>query len=305
MASGGVTTQRAKPRRPPVLHVRTRRGKPLKRSNRLLPWFAVGLVVAIVAVFVVVKAVSHPQSAGSTSSVPASVAHAVADVPASAFDEAGASAGLTAPKPLPASTPPLTVDGLPRILYVGAEYCPYCAAERWAVVVALSRFGAFAGLGATESSAIDVFPRTPSFTFYGSSFRSDYLAFSSVELQTNQPAADGGYTRLQDPTLEEQRLLGEFDREPYTTSPGAIPFLDIGNRFVMVGATFDPTVLQGLTVSQIAGRLADPASDVGGAVLGSANLLTAAICEATGDQPGTVCSSRAVIQAKARLGVSR
>src|SRR5438552_15983758 len=27
--------------------------------------------------------------------------------------------------------PPLTADGKPLVLYVGAEYCPYCASERW------------------------------------------------------------------------------------------------------------------------------------------------------------------------------
>ena len=45
--------------------------------------------------------------------------------------------------PLTATTgqPALTSGGKPEILYVGAEYCPYCAAERWAMVVALSRFG--------------------------------------------------------------------------------------------------------------------------------------------------------------------
>ena len=41
---------------------------------------------------------------------------------------------------------PLTSGGKPEMLYIGAEYCPYCAAERWAMIVALSRFGTFSGL---------------------------------------------------------------------------------------------------------------------------------------------------------------
>ncbi len=32
--------------------------------------------------------------------------------------------------------PALTSGGKPQIVYMGAEYCPYCAAERWAMVVA-------------------------------------------------------------------------------------------------------------------------------------------------------------------------
>ena len=56
------------------------------------------------------------------------------------------------------STPPtkvtgsaLTFDGKPGIFYYGAEYCPYCAAERWPVVVALSRFGTWSNLQQTIS----------------------------------------------------------------------------------------------------------------------------------------------------------
>jgi hypothetical protein len=269
-----------------------------------LPWIAISVVVAIVGVFVVAKAVRRPSSVSSTSSLPASVLAAATAVPAFAFDAAGVASDLRPPVALPGSTPALTSGSLPRVVYIGAEYCPYCAAERWPMVVALSRFGTFSGLGATESSTTDVFPATKTFSFYGSTYSSSFLAFTSVELETNQPAAGGGYTQLQAPTVDERALLDEFDRAPYTSSPGAIPFIDIGNRFIVIGATFDPAVLRGLSMSQIASELADPSSDVGRAVLGSANLLTAAICAASGGQPAAVCSSRAVVQAKARLGAA-
>src|SRR5438270_1263439 len=36
---------------------------------------------------------------------------------------------------------PLRQGRKPVFLFVGAQYCPFCAAERWAVVKALSRFG--------------------------------------------------------------------------------------------------------------------------------------------------------------------
>src|SRR5215471_17073708 len=41
----------------------------------------------------------------------------------------------------PGSGAPLTSGGKPEMLYIGAEYCPYCAAMRWSMAVALSRFG--------------------------------------------------------------------------------------------------------------------------------------------------------------------
>jgi hypothetical protein len=313
MAGGRVATKEDRSsRKGPGRQARTDRSEPRgnagsrrpSTSRRLLPWLAIGLVVTIVAALVVAKAARHPTSATSTSSVPASVVQAVTGVPVSAFNAAGVPSGLRPPTALPRSTSALTSGGLARVVYIGAEYCPYCAAQRWAMVVALSRFGAFSGLGATESSTNDVFPGTKTFTFYGSTYRSSYLAFTPVELQTNKPAAGGGFTQLQEPTAEEQGLINAFDRPPYTTSPGAIPFIDLGNRFVVIGATFDPAVLRGLSLSQIAGELSDASSEVGRAVLGSANLLTAAICQATGDQPAAVCSSQAVVQAKARLGAA-
>src|SRR5438309_707950 len=50
------------------------------------------------------------------------------------------------------SGPLLTFAGKTEVLYIGAEYCPYCAAERWSLVVALSKFGSFSGLTYMQSA---------------------------------------------------------------------------------------------------------------------------------------------------------
>ena len=47
----------------------------------------------------------------------------------------------------------LTLNNKPEILYIGAEYCPFCAAERWSMIIALSRFGTFSNLHFMTSSA--------------------------------------------------------------------------------------------------------------------------------------------------------
>ena len=72
-------------------------------------------------------------------------------VPASTLDTVGAGSGVTAPPEIKGGTP-LTSGGKPEVLYMGAEYCPFCAAERWAMVVALSRFGTFSGLSTVHSA---------------------------------------------------------------------------------------------------------------------------------------------------------
>ena len=179
------------------------------------------------------------------------------------------------------------------MLYVGAEYCPYCAFERWGMVVALSRFGTFKNLSTTHSSSSDQFPNTPTWTFYKSSYTSKYLAFSSVEETTNQLASNGqGYEPLQTPTAAQQALLAKYDAPPYvpSASKGAIPFVYIGGKYLISGASASPAVLQGKTWASIASSLKDPSTDVAKAVNGTANFITAAICKTTGNQPSNVCT---------------
>ena len=80
--------------------------------------------------------------------------------------------------------------GKPELLYIGAEYCPFCAAQRWAMVAALSRFGTFSNLSLTHSASADVYPDTPTFSFYQSTYSSKYLTFTSVETNTNEPSGN-------------------------------------------------------------------------------------------------------------------
>ena len=80
-----------------------------------------------------------------------------------------------------------------------------------------------------------------------------------------------------------------------------IPFLMIGNRFVTVGASFDPSLLQGLTRDQIVRALSDPTSPVAQGVNGAANWLTAAICQANGGTPASVCADPVIAHIVAEL----
>lgn len=186
-------------------------------------------------------------------------------------------------------------DGKPEVLYIGAEFCPYCAAERWAMVVALSRFGSFSGLETTTSAADDVFPSTPTLTFVHASYQSQYVSFSTVELTTNQ-RVNGAYAPLQTPTPNQNQLMNTYDAPPYVSSDsaGSIPFVDIANQYVLAGATYSPGVLDGKTWGQIATSLSDPSTDVAKSIVGAANLMTAAVCQATSDQPSDVCGQPAV-----------
>jgi hypothetical protein len=192
-------------------------------------------------------------------------------------------------------TPLKSSSGTPELLYVGSEYCPYCASLRWALVVALSRFGTFSGLHLMTSSASDVYPSTPTFTFYKSTFTSQYISFTSVELQTNQ-LRGGTYPPLQKPSPAQEQILRTYDGPPYipASSAGAIPFLDFSNQYILSGTPFNPQILQGENWQEIANAIQQPNNATARAILGTANALTAGICAIDGQQPANVCTTSGV-----------
>ena len=283
------------------------KAKPGAKKNQAprsrFPVFAIGAVVAVVIVMVGLSVYNHvrtPATPGGAGS--ARVIRAVTTVPVSALDEVGAGQGINPPAAIAAGAPPVTSGGKPEVLYIGAEYCPYCAAQRWPLVVALSRFGTFSGLGLSTSSATDVFPSTRTLSFYGSTYTSDVIAFTGVETNTNQLSPSGtGYEPLETLTPEQEQLLQTYDGPPYTSPAGSIPFTLIGNRFGISGSSYHPDVLQGKSWQQIADALSDPTSQVAKQVLATANMLTAAICQLTDGQPSNVCTSPGVTSAEATL----
>jgi hypothetical protein len=268
------------------------------RNRILIVSGAVVVVVVVVVVFVLVKVngkSSSPPASSANGPTGSALAKVVADttsVPASTLNSVGAGSVTSPPSSI--SGTPLTSGGKPEMLYIGAEYCPYCAFERWGMVVALSRFGTFKGLSTTHSASGDVFPNTATWTFYKSSYTSKYVAFSSVEETTNQLASGGqGYVPLQSPTAAQEALINKYDAPPYvaSASKGAIPFVYIGGKYLITGASASPQVLAGKSWASIASSLHDPGNAVSKAVNGTANYITAAICKTTDNQPSNVCTT--------------
>jgi len=214
-------------------------------------------------------------------------------VPAATLNSVGAD-------PLPATGLPikgitdnvLTSAGKPDMLYIGAEFCPYCAAMRWSMAVALSRFGTFGPFKGIHSSSTDVDPNTATLTFYKQQYTSKYLTFTPIE---NETVTHGP---LQNPTKAQQALWTKYD-----SSNGGLgyPFIDFGGKVVLTGPLFNPAVLKGLTWSQISNQLNNPNSTVSKNVLGAANYVTAAICKMTSDTPSTVCKSGAIPSIESKL----
>lgn len=174
---------------------------------------------------------------------------------------------------------PLIDNGKPVVLYVGADYCPFCASERWALVVALSKFGNFTGLTYMMSSPSDVYANTPTMSFEKITYTSDYITFQAVE------TSDRSGNPLQSTTTEQKLLMQLYD------STGGIPFVDIANNYVIAGSQFQPSTFQGMSWAQISANLDNPKSQVGKSVDASAATLITAICKSLDTKPA-VCNEK-------------
>jgi hypothetical protein len=247
-------------------------------------------VVLIVAIFLVF---ANRTTGYKATVAPVDIVQETTHVPASVFAAVGASSLKNPFLATPSGTAVLKgPDGKPEFLYMGAEYCPYCAAERWSMVVALSRFGTFSHLSVTKSGAApEPYPQTNTFTFYGSAYTSQYLDFVPVEMQTNLQDGLGGYTSLQTATKAESAIFTQYDQPPYASQAGGIPFLSLGNQYIEVSAGYLPDVLNGQTWQSIAGALSDPAAPTTVEIVANANYLTAGICLMTNNQPASVCAA--------------
>ncbi len=240
------------------------------------------ILVVVVALFIILIASSgsNPSAFARLDNAPVSASFiSRLHIP----ENISAAVGIGSAENLPkaANALPLAINGKPAVVYIGADYCPNCAAERWAIVIALLRFGNFTTLHYMTSSASDSDPYTPTFTFYNSTYKSNYITFVGVETTKNY-LVNGTYPALQTPNSTESAILDKFDPQ------GLIPFLDFGNRTIIIGANYNPMVLD-KNWSEIADELYSPNTQIAGSIIGSANLLTAQICVLTNNSPASAC----------------
>ena len=288
------------------------------RPAGLFTWLTVGIVVAVVGVLVIVKVSSGNGTQNDTgwTAADAAVVHDLVSVPQSVFDTVGVNSPvIQVTKPQVHLGEPLLKladsEGAQQlgVLYYGAEYCPYCAAQRWPTIIALARFGEWTNLGNSSSSAQDYYPNTPTFTFYKAKFVSPYISVQTVEEATNTLNSAGtSYEPLQKPTALQTKIVAKYDNATYfptmsAAQSGSIPFLTIGNRVMWAGSSVSPSVFKDQQRADIAAALKNPANPLTQAIIASSNYISAAICSQTMDAPEAVCSTPGVRAAMSALGL--
>ncbi len=254
---------------------------------------AIALVVVIVAVLVVVKVAGGGGGGGGSGStgdagsppegtpIPAATLAKLRAVPVSTL-AAAPTDGIVA-TPQSANAPYLRADAKPELLFIGAEFCPHCAAERWPLYLALSKFGTFnPEPGRIHSANAD--GDVPTLTFYGTTYSSPYFTFTPVEVYTNKPQGNG-YAPLQTPTQAQLKLWQD-------TNGGSFPFVDFGGKKVLPSAQYLFTPLENLSFSAVAAQVGNNSTSIGADIDASAAQLITTICGSlSNSQPAAVCSA--------------
>lgn len=276
-------------------NTRTRsRGRRSKRNNSLNSWLFVGGIVVVVIVVIGAFIWYGNREQTASVAVSPSVYKSLTSIKPALLSQVGtggldsSSSSLSTVLKTVKSAPVLKgPTGKPEVFYMGGEYCPFCAAQRWGMIVALSRFGSFPTAPTALVSGED---SISTFSFYKSSYQSKYIDFVPVEVEDNsQPTPNA----LQTLTPAQTKIVSTYDAPPYTSSDGAgsFPFISVGNQYVSAGSYYPPTVIMGQSYSAISSAINDPTTDISRDILGSANYLTAEICTLTNNQPANVCTA--------------
>jgi hypothetical protein len=258
-----------------------------RRRRRRILWISVVVIIVatLTAAYFISAATGDVNAKYIGQPVSSSIMKLITGVSDSTLSAVSSPTGVTPPVKISGST--LTSGGKPEFLYIGGDFCPYCAIERWSIIIALSHFGTFQGLEYTQSSSTDINPNTPTFTFSNVTYTSNYIAFVGVE----EFGRGGTGDVRQALTADQSTLVSQYDTCAGTNQSGGIPFLDIANAYAInCGAQFQLPNIAGENWTQVASLLNTPSSNVAQLIDGAANSLITAICKVDGSQPSSVCS---------------
>ena len=135
----------------------------------------------------------------------------------------------------------LFINNMVSFVYVGGEFCPICAMERWAVVMALSHFGNFSNPSFYYSSEGSI----PTYNFTKISYSSSVVNFEKVEVSDQQTHS------LEPLNGVPATLYNKYNTNQY------IPFICIGGTYVQIGSgpSLNTNSFSGLTNQQVESQI--------------------------------------------------
>jgi hypothetical protein len=237
------------------------------------------VIVAAVVLFLARGGGSSANATAASGSVPVGTAPAGANRPSAA-------ASVALGQIRRESSEPLLDGGKPLVFFMGAEWCPFCASERWGLVEATSRFGKWSDLRELRSrEGQDYFPALATYDLSQATYTSDYISIRHKEVATVEGDP------LQKLGAFEEGLVNGYDKL------GSVPFLFASGpsgRYT-VELPFSPGLLDGDSFVSLRKEVAAaaPTPEVE-AIGGQADAITALICKLDGRQPASVCAKGSI-----------
>ncbi|GAC1471827.1 MAG: hypothetical protein PVSMB7_23940 [Chloroflexota bacterium] len=207
---------------------------------------------------------------------------------AASIDQSAVAAGLGAPTSDVASPPtgsfnhvgpPLYHGSKPELLFIGAQYCPHCAGQRWAIVKALDQFGTFSHVSSSSNDDGSI----PTFDLHNATYSSRYVNFVHRDVE------DREHNPLDTLSSDEQALFSQYD------ASGGIPLVLVGG-YGLIGDGYDLSLIQGKPFGTVQHALVNGATSnpLVPAINAEANSITAFICHSDGMRPHAVCDRPAI-----------
>ena len=253
-----------------------------QRRSRM---FIIGGIVAAVAVIVVLIIVVAGGSKGlPRKAAPLAAVNQMNGVPTSVMVDGATKVGAQGLQyAVKAAGGTLTKNGKPEVLFIGAEFCPICAAERWPMTMALMKFGTFTNLQQTHSAIRD--GNVGTWSYYGATYTSQYLTFQPYEIYTNQPS--GGYYKA----LEKLPADAQANWTANLGSNLTFPFVNFAGKEALETAQFNPSTIYNHSFDTILGAVGSNDQTTGANIDAAAAVFTKYLCGITNDQPSDVCSA--------------
>lgn len=253
-----------------------------RHQRNLLAAVAVAVVVVVIAVFVIVKATSSSTSSLDRQPIsPALLSKITTPVPMSVLNAGAARVGSNSKAPTPITGPPRIVNGKPELLYVGAEFCPICATERWPLTVALSEFGTFGNLREMHSATND--GNIATLTYYQATYTSPYFTFTSYEVENRNSKP------LETPPPAVQTLWTNATKS-LPNGPDTFPFVDMNGKWQLLSSQLSTDTFSGASFATIVSSIGDNTNTYGAYTDAAAAQLVHSICGVIGNK-APVCAS--------------
>lgn len=214
------------------------------------------------------------------------------------------------------------------VVYLGSITCIYCGENRWAMALALSRFGNFSNLYTGYSSLGDgdvptlywsVDSINASTDDLGNSYSSEYVRFVSIE---DTHPISGGFALNPLPVIDQNvassnnhlyikamNLVLNLSKSNGTAFQGT-PYTIWGNRLFMGADASDfgnstsftgLPPLSGMTHAQVFAELSKPNDQFGWTEYAAADIYIASLCASTPRPGAPICSNSAIQALEARL----